>query len=205
MNKIAKEVFRKTLHMLAFAALIVWLYALDDWRQSVMIASCSIVVIFPCLILLSKIPGISEAVVARRKGEFAYSFFAYAMAYIVTATVLWGLFGKRELVVACFFAWAPGDAAAALIGKLCGKHKIGISRKKSLEGSGAMAFFSFAGVLGVLMYFHVYSSFMAFVISFVTAVCTAVAELLDERGLDTFLCPATAMVVLSLFELILRG
>ena len=87
---IAKEVFRKFLHMLAFAALILWLYALEDWRRSVLIAACAIVVITPCLILLSRIPGISEAIVARRRGEFAYSFIAYAMAYIVTATVLWG-------------------------------------------------------------------------------------------------------------------
>ena len=201
---IAKEVFRKFLHMLAFAALILWLYALEDWRRSVLIAACAIVVITPCLILLSRIPGISEAIVARRRGEFAYSFIAYAMAYIVTATVLWGYFGKRGLVVACFFAWAPGDAAAALIGKTFGKHKIGISGKKSMEGSGAMAFCSFVGVLCVLLYFNLYSNFWAIAISLVTAICTAVAELLDEKGLDTFFCPVTAMVILSIFELILR-
>jgi hypothetical protein len=62
---IAKEVFRKFLHMLAFAALILWLYALDDWRQSVLITACAFVVITPCLILLSRIPGISEAVTSR--------------------------------------------------------------------------------------------------------------------------------------------
>ena len=53
-----------------------------------------------------------------------------------------------------FFAWAPGDAAAALIGKMFGRHKIGISGKKSMEGSGAMAFCSFVGVLCVLLYFN---------------------------------------------------
>ena len=201
---LAKEIFRKILHILAFAGLIAWLYALDDWRHSVLIAAGTIPVIYPCLLLLSKIPGISEAIVARRRGEFAYSFFAYAMAYIITASVLWGYFGKRELVVACFLAWGPGDAAAALIGKMFGKHKIGISKKKSMEGSGAMAFFCFVAVLCVLTYFNLYSSFWTIVISLITAICTTVAELLDEKGLDTFFCPVTAMVVLSLFELILR-
>ncbi|WP_051200004.1 hypothetical protein [Butyrivibrio sp. FCS006] len=201
---LAKEIFRKILHILAFAGLIAWLYALDDWRHSVLIAACAIPVICPCLLLLSKIPGITEVFVARRRGEFAYSFFAYAMAYIVTSTVLWGFLGKRELVVASFFAWAPGDAAAALIGKTFGEHKIGILKKKSAEGSGAMAFFSFVAVLCVLTYFNLYSSFWTIVISLITAICTTVAELLDEKGLDTFFCPVTAMVVLSLFELILR-
>ena len=198
---LAKEIFRKILHILAFAGLIAWLYALDDWRHSVLIAAGTIPVIYPCLLLLSKIPGISEAIVARRRGEFAYSFFAYAMAYIITASVLWGYFGKRELAVACFLAWGPGDAAAALIGKKFGIHKLGKKKAKSLEGSMAMFVLSFIGVFITLWFSPEINIPLKIIVSLLVAVVSTVTEFYVLNGFDTFFCPVSAMIVFAFLSI----
>ena len=203
MGTYRKEVFRKSLHILGVAGVTAWFYTLPDWKQSVAVTLGILVVIFPILYLLSKVPGLTDFFNARKPGEYATSCAALFITYAIVATVCWGYFGHRILGVACFFAWGPGDAAAALIGKKFGKHKIGKQKIKSMEGSGAMLVVSFISVFLVLDYSGLYSLPFTVLISFLTALFTTIAELLDLRGDDTAFCPLTAMVVLSLFQLIL--
>ena len=45
--------------------------------------------------------------------------------FMLAVGVCWGWLGDRNLALASIFAWGPGDAAAALVGKRYGKNKIG--------------------------------------------------------------------------------
>ncbi len=197
-----KELKRKILHLLAMSAAIVWLYALEDCFQSVLTAFIFGLIMLPVFLLLSKIPGLTEHFVARKKGEFGLNFAAYIITYCVTALFLWGLLGHRDLVATAILAWGPGDAAAALVGKSMGKHKIGRSKKKSLEGSIAMFTVAFLAVLISLLIFESFSPAVTVMAAVLTALVSAVVELYVENGYDTFYCPVSASLVLAAFVLI---
>ncbi len=203
MGSYPKEVFRKVLHICGVAGVIAWFYALENWRQSVAITLLAIVFLYPVLYLCSFIPGITEFFNARKKGEYGQSFIALFVAYAIVASVCWGFFGQRILGVACFLAWGPGDAAAALIGKKFGAHRIGRKKVKSLEGSLSMFIFSFISVYIVLFISGLYSYPALIMVSLTTAVVTAITELFVLCGYETLFCPVAAMGVLSIFQFIL--
>ena len=114
-NKYGKEVFRKMLHMLVLAGVIAWSHYCDDWRYSAVVFLLAVLILFPLVYLLSKIPGVSAFFNARKKGEFSYSMMALGIMYAIVCSVCWGFLGERLLAIACIVAWGPGDAAAALI------------------------------------------------------------------------------------------
>ncbi len=204
MKDFAKEVFRKILHMMAIAFSIFWFYMYDDWRKSVFAVAMAGVLLYPLLLLCAKVPRLSNAVNARWSGEFASSFSALMAMYIIVASICWGRLGERMLGIAAIIAWGPGDAAAALIGKRFGKHKIGKSRKKSLEGTISMFIVSFISLLIVLFIYGKYSTIATVVVALIAAIVSAGIELNIENGYDTFYCPIGTMVVLVIAELILR-
>ncbi len=201
-REFGKELKRKILHLLAMSAAIVWLYALDNCFRSVLTAFVFGLIMLPVFLLLSKIPGLTEHFVARKKGEFGLNFAAYIITYCVTALFLWGLLGHRDLVATAILAWGPGDAAAALVGKSLGKHKIGRSKKKSLEGSMAMFTVAFLAVFISLLIFGIFPPAVAAAAAILTAAVSATVELYVENGYDTFYCPVSASVVLAAFALI---
>lgn len=203
MGTYPKEVFRKILHLCGVAGVIAWFYTLDNWRQSVAITLFVIVFLYPLLYLCSFIPGLTEFFNARKKGEYGQSFIALFVMYAIVASVCWGFFGQRILGVACILAWGPGDAAAALVGKKFGKHRIGRKKVKSLEGSLAMFIFSFLSVYIVLYISGLYSLPVLIVVSILTAIASTVTELYILSGYDTLFCPLAAMCVLSIFQFIL--
>ncbi|MCR5557617.1 MAG: phosphatidate cytidylyltransferase [Butyrivibrio sp.] len=203
MGTYPKEVFRKSLHMIGVAGVIVWFYTLDDWRQSITVTLAITVVIYPMLYLGSRIPGMTEFFNARKKGEYAKSFAALFLTYIMVAAVCWGYFNQRILGVASFMAWGPGDAAAALVGKRYGKHKIGRKKAKTLEGSTAMFVLSLFNVLFVLYLSGLFSIPALILVSLITAIVTTITELKVLGGYDTLFCPLAAMTVLCISYMII--
>ncbi len=200
MSTYRKEVFRKTIHMLSVVLAIMWLYALEDWKMSVAYAGASVLVFYPLLRLMAKIPGLSSFMNARKSGDYANSYLMLVTTYVAVAIACWGLYGERFLVATSFLAWGPGDAAAALVGKKYGKHRIGREKRKTLEGSLAMFTFCFLSVFAVLMIYNRYSIPMTVLVSLITAVVTTIVEFLAPGGCDTFLCPISAMIILLIFE-----
>ncbi len=201
MDSYAKEIFRKFLHLIAVIAMIWYLFLFDDWKVSVLYAVSAIVIIFPALILLSFIPGISNAINARKKGEFALSYLAYIFMYVQVASVCWGAMGSRILTTACVMAWGPGDAAAALIGKKFGIHKLGKKKAKSLEGSMAMFVLSFIGVFITLWFSPEINIPLKIIVSLLVAVVSTVTEFYVLNGFDTFFCPVSAMIVFAFLSI----
>lgn len=101
--------------------------------------------------------------------------------------------------LAAIYIWGFGDAAAALVGKKYGKHKIKwkyTDGKKSIEGSLAMFITSVISVVIVLSYRGRLNVPAIVVISLGTAAVSTLAELCSKNGNDTVICPMSAMVVL---------
>ena len=194
------EVSRKLLHLSAIIVLTVWLYAFADWR----ITEVTIVV-FLLLLLSIKDRSIKDRPAAsslsnisseRSPGELHKSLSASYLMFMLAVGVCWGWLGDRNLALVSIFAWGPGDAAAALVGKRYGKNKIGKMRRKSLEGTLAMLVLSWVSVFAVLSWNDTFSSEQALLVSALTATVTTAAELATSNGLDTFFCPAAAMLIL---------
>ena len=126
----------------------------------------------------------------------------------LTISVCWGIFAERLLVLACVYAWGVGDAAAALVGKRFGKHKVKLpfaDPRKSWEGSAAMFLSSVLSVLIVLLIRGGLGFGSCLLIAVLAATVTTYVELITKEGLDTVTCPAAAMAVILPLIQILGG
>ena len=65
-----------------------------------------------------------------------------------------------------------------------------------MEGTLAMLVLSWVSVFAVLSWHDTFSSEQALLVSALTATVTTAAELATSNGLDTFFCPAAAMLIL---------
>jgi len=197
--KIPHEIFRKILHTILLGSLLVFVFGFATWQQAAIASVGFAVVVYPFLAFFERMRGYSELTTERRKGELKESLlFVFAMFTLVIA-ICWGYLGDRYLVLASVYAWGFGDAAAALIGKKWGRHKIQfghVDHHKSYEGSGAMFALSFVSVLVILLLRGGLGFGACTVTAFVTALVSTVAELYSKDGHDTFICPLSAMVVL---------
>ena len=196
---IPDELFRKILHFILLGAYIPLVFAFDKWWMATIFSTSLILILFPALFFAEKIPMFSSFMNERKKGEFKSSMvFAVGMMAFSTA-ICWGMFGDKYLVLASIYAWGIGDALAALIGKRFGKHKINwklADGKKSIEGSLAMFLCAFASVFSVLFFRGGIGVAMCAVIAVFAAFVCTITEMCTKNGLDTVVCPVSAMVVI---------
>ena len=155
--KMPIENLRKTFHFVFIIAVTIWLYVFDDWKTSVITMFVFMLIAYPILCVFDRIPFLVEHLPQRKKGEFKRSLIAAGSMYIVVVIIGWGLMKNRSLSLAAIYAWGPGDAAAALIGKRYGRHKIGKQKKKSLEGSASMFILSFVFTAAILVYNNIFT------------------------------------------------
>ena len=151
---VSPEVSRKLLHFSLILVLVAWLYAYETWIAAVLSMAALVLVIYLILSWIDKhevFAVLSEVTSERRPGEMKKSLCAAGLMFVLVTSVCWGLLHDRSLALASIFAWGPGDAAAALIGKRYGKTKIGREKKKSLEGTLAMFIFSFLSILPIMI------------------------------------------------------
>ena len=197
--RIPDELFRKILHFILLGAYIPLVFAFRVWWHAAGLAAAFALVIYPILVLASRLPGFAKFTTQRRDGEFVSSMVIALFTMSLSVTVCWGLFGDRYLVLACIYAWGVGDAFAALIGKQFGKHKIRFSfadRRKSVEGSAAMFATSAIAVWIVLMLRGGMGIFACALTALAAAAVSAFVELCTKNGYDTITCPAAAMAVI---------
>lgn len=197
--RIPDELFRKILHCILLGSLLVFVFAFDSWLISA--ASCLIFagVVYPILALLEQVPGFSKLTTERKKGELKESLLLVFGMFALVICVCWGWLGDRHLVLASVYAWGFGDAAAALIGKKWGNHKITFGpadSRKSVEGTCSMFLVSFASVTMILVCRGGLSLAGYIIVPLVTAFVSAMAELCSKDGRDTVICPLSAMAVL---------
>ena len=197
--RIPDEVFRKILHGILLGSLLVWTVQFDRWYLAALSALSFAAAVYPLLKAAERGKGYSHFVTERSSGELKQSLIVVFVMYAIIVTVCWGWLNEKLLALCSIYAWGFGDAAAALIGKRYGRHKLEgkhIEGRKSAEGTLAMFTVSFACVLIILilrggMAWHEY-----LITAFVTALVSSAVELYTMRGMDTITCPLAAMAVL---------
>ena len=206
--KIPDELFRKILHFILLGAYIPLIFAFEKWWMASGFAVILIIILYPFLSLVEKIPAFSEFLNQRREGEIKNSMVLAVSMMALSTFVCWGIFGDRFLVLACVYAWGVGDAFAALFGKRFGKHKIKLpfaDKNKSVEGTAAMFTTSAVSVFTVLMIRGGMGIFECAVTAILAAAASAYVELCTKNGYDTFTCPAAAMAIILPMIKILGG
>lgn len=196
---IPDELFRKTLHFILLGAYIPLVFAFETWWMSAIFSISLIIILFPALAVAGKLPMFSSFMNERKKGEFKSSMVLAVGMMAFSVCICWGIFGEKYLVLATVYAWGIGDGLAALVGKRFGKHKIKwklADGKKSIEGSLTMFLCSLISVFTVLLIRGGIGMAMCFAIAFLAAVVCTVAELCAKNGLDTVICPVSAMIVI---------
>ena len=204
--RIPDELFRKILHCILLFSLPVFVYGYGSWQTAALAALGFAAAVYPLLVLLEKLSGFSRVTTERKKGELKHSLLLVFGMFALVISICWGFFGKRWLVLASVYAWGFGDAAAALVGKRWGKHKIHWKHtdgKKSAEGSNAMFLCSLVSTLVILGIWSGLRPMVIIATALVTAVVSTLAELYSKGGNDTVVCPLSAMsaLVLCLYPL----
>lgn len=198
-----KDVFRKLLHLVAFSSLVEMTLIANTWYYAAITTTLFAAVIYPLLKMLEDKAWYSSLFVEKKKGEVRKSLVLFFGMYAILIVFCWGLFGRMHIAIASFLMWGVGDAAAALIGRRFGKHKIKLKfadRNKSWEGSLSMMLFSFlAGMTGILLSGS-YAWYEVIFYPLITSPVAAYIELVSKNGDDTITVPvatATVLIVLS--------
>jgi len=197
--KIPDELFRKILHCILLGSLMVFVFGFDTWWHAAVCSLVFAIIVYPLLCWFEHYKGFSQLTTERKKGELKESLLLVFTMFAVVISICWGWLNDRYLVLASVYAWGFGDAAAALIGKKWGKHKIHFGHTdhhKSLEGSTAMFLVSLISVAIILIFRGGLHIAGYFVIPVLTAFISAVSELYSKEGHDTVICPLSAMVIL---------
>lgn len=197
--RIPDELFRKMLHCILLGSLPVFLFGFQIWWIAALEAVGFAVAVYPLLAYLDRFPFFEKLTTERKHGELQHSLLLVFGMFAVVMAVCWGWLDDRYLAMASIFAWGFGDAAAALVGKPFGKHKITwkyTDGKKSFEGSGAMFLTALITVTGILLLRGGLNPAGYLVVPPVVALVATAAELYSKNGNDTISCPLCSMAAL---------
>lgn len=202
-TRIQDEPFRKMLHCVALGSIMCYVYGFQIWYHAVFFCLFFAFAAYPILWFLECFPVCSRFFSERKQGELKSSLIVVFTMFSIVLTICWGLLNDKFPAVASVFAWGFGDAAAALVGKACGKHKIP-GTPKSVEGTLSMFAVSAICVFIVMMIRGGISIPSCLMISVVTALVSATVELYTPGGYDTITCPLSAMAVILAMVAILK-
>jgi len=197
--RIPDELFRKMLHCILLGSLPVFLFGFETWWMAAGEAVGFALIVYPLLAFLDRFPFFEKLTTERKHGELQQSLLLVFGMFAVVMAICWGWLNDRYLAMASIFTWGFGDAAAALVGKKYGKHKIlwkFTDKKKSFEGSGAMLLTAFATVVLVLTLRGGFSLPVIGLIALPVALVSTLAELYSKNGNDTVICPLCTMAAL---------
>lgn len=196
---IPEEVFRKILHFILLGSFYVLIISFPTWKIAALVAIIFEILVYPVLFFFERFKKYSEFTTERKAGELKHSLLLVYTMFAIVVSVCWGIFGDKYLALASLYSWGIGDAAAALIGKKFGKHKINapwLDGKKSYEGTISMFFLSCISVFGILMWRGELDVISCIVIALIVGAVSAVSELYSKNGNDTVICPILAMITL---------
>lgn len=203
-TRIGREPFRKLLHGIAQGLILALAYGFETWYHAVIFCALFIVLGYPALHCVEKYPIYARLTNQRRDGEVKNSLVLLFLMYIVILSICWGVLDDRFLAVASVFAWGFGDAAAGLIGRRYGRHKVR-GTLKSWEGTAAMFIVSWVCAFLVLLLRGRLGVPGCLLTAMAGAAVSAAVELYTTGGHDTITCPLSAMAVMVPLAYFLEG
>lgn len=206
-TKVPDYIFRKLLHVVAFTSILPLVLCTDYWIIAVLVEAAFLVVVILALHYFERFDFYKELLVEKAEHEVITSFVLLFTLMTILMAVFWGGFGDdyAYIAVAAIMAWGPGDAAAAIVGKNWGKHKLSgphIEGVKSVEGTVAMGVTSFVCTFATLLCMSTLPLLYALAVSAVIAPIAALVELNTKHGMDTVTVPIAASVILGLFAMV---
>ena len=202
-TKVPDYIFRKLLHIVAFTSILPLVLSTEIWWIAAAVEVLFLILVIIALHFFEKFSFYKGLFVEKAKHEVISSFVALFGLMTVMISVFWGIFGREHLYIAigAIMAWGPGDAAAAIVGKNFGKHKLQgryIEGTKSVEGSAAMAVTSFVCLLPVLLTMSSLPWTVSLLFALITAPIASLTELFTKGGWDTITCPLVSSLILCL-------
>lgn len=196
-------VFRKLLHFVAFTITTLMILSAETWQAAALTAVLIAVVAYPILAALEHAPWFDKLFLSKSPGETKRSCLMLLFMFAAIIAVCWGIFGKPVLAAAAILMWGTGDAAAALVGIPCGRHKVRsrfTDGKKSWEGSAAMLAVSFLSGMLILYYVEKLPFPQALLSAGLGALLGTLTELVSPSEYDTVTVPVVIAAVLLLLN-----
>ena len=206
-TKVPDFVFRKILHLIAACMIAILLIIPIHWWVAEIIVGISAIGLTVLLLIFEPTPIYKKFFVEKSKHEILISFLLFFLVVACLIALFWGYKGynNRFYVIIAILAWGLGDAAAAICGRLFGKHKVSgklIEGTKSIEGSVMCFVFSFTISLILLLTLMYLVWWLALIEALLIGLLVSFAELFTKKGLDNITCPFVAALILFLFSLI---
>jgi dolichol kinase len=199
---VPNELARKFQHVAYALSVFILLEMFSSWYIAIAAAFLLVLVAYPVLMVLEKSSFYKKCLTDRtsRGGELRKQMLYVQLSFAILIFLFWGLHGtKWQYVIAvAVMAWGFGDAAAALVGKAFGRHRIIhslVEGAKTLEGTSAMIVFATLASFITLLFYVDLSWYLSLLISAIVGSACGVVELFSRRGLDTLTVPLTAAVL----------
>ena len=202
--KVKGELFRKSLHIVAYTSTLCIYYVAVNWQIATLSCILFAIVVYPILHICERWTGFSDLLTERKPGEIKKSLLLLFFTDGILIAIA-GYFNLPYTVVAAILMWGMGDTSAALIGKRYGKHKVKLplaDPKKSYEGTFSM--FLTAFIIGsiVLKLMTNYALGVILISSCLSSIVGAYVELISHNGNDTVYVPSAIVIVLIILSYI---
>ncbi|MBR1709944.1 MAG: hypothetical protein IJ719_14140 [Clostridia bacterium] len=197
-TKVPSYIFRKAMHTVAFVAVVLMILSAKSWQAASLTSFMAALAAFVLLTCLEDEAWYGKLLVQKTRGEIKRSLSSYFLMVAAMIALCWGVFDRPEVASTAILMWGTGDAAAALIGIPCGKHKVRhADGKKSWEGSAAMLLVSFLAGLLMLLFHHV-DSLKSLLFAGLGALLGTLTEVYSPSELDTLTVPVVIAAVMLL-------
>lgn len=201
------EVVRKMQHVAYALSVFLLLGLVERWYVAVAAAAVLPLVAAPVLAVWERHPSYRRLLTDRAAaggggGELRRQMAYVQIAFAVLIAVFWGGLGPdwRPLVAAAAMLWGFGDAAAALVGTLLGRHRVrhrAIEGAKTYEGTAAMIAVGAAATFATLLLYGGAPWWISLAAAALVAPIAGVVELFSRRGIDTLTVPFASAAALA--------
>ena len=202
---IPREIWRKSLHVVAYTSSLYMMYASHDWLTAAICCLVFAAVVYPVLHFAERWKGYDRLFSQRHPGEVKKSLLLLFCTHAALIALCWGWLDKPHIAAAAILMWGIGDAAAALVGKRFGRRHVHLplaDQRKTWEGSLAMMIFAMVTGFVALLVTSQMRWPVCLLHAAVAAPVAAYVEVISHDGNDTVTVPVATAACLILLSLI---
>ena len=208
--KMPAELARKMQHIAYSFSIFILLNLFSTWYMAVGAAFLLVLLGYPALMLIERSTFYKKYFTDRnaRGGELRKQLIYVQLSFAILIILYWGVLGTKwhYIVAVAVMAWGFGDAAAALVGKTFGRHRVihkYIEKAKTYEGTGAMILVAGLALFFTLLCYAGKPWYVSIVVAGIVAPVCGVVELFSRRGTDTLTVPvSTAALLMPLIHIL---